>query len=39
MISENLFSAKSLEHLNRAKEIARQEGDSKVDTDHLLRGV
>jgi len=36
MISENLFSAKSLEHLNRAKEIARQEGDSKVDTDHLL---
>ncbi|EDP75992.1 ATP-dependent Clp protease ATP-binding subunit [Hydrogenivirga sp. 128-5-R1-1] len=36
MISENLFSAKSLEYLNRAKEIARQEGDTKVDTDHLL---
>ncbi len=36
MISENLFSAKSLDYLERAKEIARQEGDTKVDTDHLL---
>ncbi len=36
MISENLFSAKSMDYLNRAKDIARQEGDTKVDTDHLL---
>ena len=36
MISENLFSAKALEYLKDAKEIARQEGDTKVDTDHLL---
>ena len=36
MISENLFSAKSLEYLEKAKEVARQEGDTKVDTDHLL---
>ena len=36
MISENLFSARSLEYLEKAKEIARQEGESKVDTDHLL---
>jgi len=36
MISENLFSARSLEFLERAKEIARQQGDTKVDTDHLL---
>ena len=36
MISENLFSAKSLEYLERAKEIAKEFGDTKVDTDHLL---
>ncbi|MDW8066416.1 MAG: AAA family ATPase [Aquificaceae bacterium] len=36
MFSENLFSARSLEYLNRAKELARKKGDSKVDTDHLL---
>ena len=36
MISENLFSAKALEYLKDAKEMARQEGDTKVDTDHLL---
>ncbi len=36
MISENLFSARSLGYLDRAKEIARQQGDTKVDTDHLL---
>ncbi|RLJ70715.1 ATP-dependent Clp protease ATP-binding subunit ClpB [Hydrogenivirga caldilitoris] len=36
MISENLFSARSLEYLETAKEIARQQGDTKVDTDHLL---
>ncbi len=36
MISENLFSARSLEYIERAKEVARQEGDTKVDTDHLL---
>ncbi|HHJ63443.1 MAG TPA: AAA family ATPase, partial [Aquifex aeolicus] len=36
MISENLFSARSLEFLEKAKEIARQQGDTKVDTDHLL---
>lgn len=36
MVSENLFSAKSLEYLEKAKEIARGEGEAKVDTDHLL---
>ncbi len=36
MFSENLLSAKTLEHINRAKELARKAGDSKVDTDHLL---
>ena len=36
MVSENLFSAKSLEYIERAKEIAKELGDSKVDTDHLL---
>ncbi|WP_457599812.1 AAA family ATPase [Hydrogenivirga sp.] len=36
MISENLFSAKSLEYLKAAKELAQQQGDTKVDTDHLL---
>ena len=36
MISENLFSGKSLEYLNKAKEIAKQYKESKVDTDHLL---
>ncbi|NPB07698.1 MAG: ATP-dependent Clp protease ATP-binding subunit, partial [Aquificae bacterium] len=36
MISENLFSAKSLEYLERAKELAKEQGDTKVDTDHLL---
>ncbi len=39
MISENLFSAKSLEYLEKAKELARQEGDTKVDTDHLLMAI
>ncbi len=39
MISENLFSAKSLEYLEKAKEVARQEGDTKVDTDHLLMAL
>ncbi|RUM28880.1 MAG: ATP-dependent Clp protease ATP-binding subunit [Aquifex sp.] len=36
MISENLFSAKSLEYLEKAKEIAKESKDTKVDTDHLL---
>ena len=36
MISENLFSAKSLEYLEKAKEIAKEFKDIKVDTDHLL---
>ncbi len=36
MFSENLLSAKSLEYLNKAKEIAKQKNSSKVDTDHLL---
>ncbi|HIC96820.1 MAG TPA: ATP-dependent Clp protease ATP-binding subunit, partial [Aquificaceae bacterium] len=36
MISENLFSANALEYLNEAKEIAKSEGDTRVDTDHLL---
>ncbi len=36
MFSENLLSAKTLEYINRAKELARKAGDSKVDTDHLL---
>ncbi len=36
MFSENLLSAKSLEYLEKAKEIARQRNSSKVDTDHLL---
>ncbi len=36
MISENLFSARSLEYLEKAREIARQQGDVRVDTDHLL---
>ncbi|NPB06251.1 MAG: AAA domain-containing protein [Aquificae bacterium] len=36
MISENLFSAKALEYLERAKEVAKEYKDSKVDTDHLL---
>jgi len=36
MFSENLLSAKSIEYLEKAKEIARQRNSSKVDTDHLL---
>ncbi|WP_461832498.1 AAA family ATPase [Aquifex sp.] len=36
MISENLFSAKSLEYLEKAKEIAKEFKDTKVDTDHLM---
>ena len=36
MFSENMLSAKSLEYLNRAKELARSQQDTKVDTDHLL---
>ena len=36
MFSENLLSAKTLEYINRAKELARKARDSKVDTDHLL---
>ncbi|RMG99374.1 MAG: AAA family ATPase, partial [Aquificota bacterium] len=36
MFSENMLSAKSLEYLQRAKELAKARGDSKVDTDHLL---
>ncbi|MDQ7039110.1 MAG: AAA family ATPase [Aquificota bacterium] len=36
MVSENLFSAKALEYVNRAREIAKESGDTKVDTDHLL---
>jgi len=31
-----MLSAKSLEYLNRAKELARSQQDTKVDTDHLL---
>ncbi len=36
MFSENLLSKKSLEYLEKAKQIARSKGDNKVDTDHLL---
>ena len=36
MFSENMLSAKALEYLNRAKELAQAQGDTKVDTDHLL---
>ncbi|SHK18242.1 AAA family ATPase [Thermocrinis minervae] len=36
MFSENLLSARSLEYLNLAKELAKAQGESKVDTDHLL---
>ncbi len=36
MFSENLLSGKALEYLNKAKEIAKSYGDTKVDTDHLL---
>jgi len=36
MFSENLLSGKALEYLNKAKEIAKSYGDSKVDTNHLL---
>ncbi len=36
MFSENLLSAKTLEHLKRAREIAKNKGDVKIDTDHLL---
>ncbi len=36
MFSENMLSARSLEYINRAKDLARKAGDSKVDTDHLL---
>ncbi len=36
MISENLFSAKALEYIEKAKNLAKEEGDTKVDTDHLL---
>ncbi len=36
MFSENILSAKSLEYINRAKELARSQQDTKVDTDHLL---
>ncbi len=39
MISENLFSAKSLNILEKAKDLARSEGDTKVDTDHLLMAL
>jgi ATP-dependent Clp protease ATP-binding subunit ClpB len=36
MFSENMLSAKALEYLNRAKELAQAQGDTKVDTDHLF---
>ncbi len=36
MFSENILSAKSLEYLNRAKELAKSQQDTKIDTDHLL---
>jgi len=36
MFSENILSARSLEYINRAKELARSQQDTKVDTDHLL---
>ncbi|MFN7064657.1 MAG: AAA family ATPase [Aquificaceae bacterium] len=36
MFSENLLSAKSLEYLNKSKDLAKSKGDSRVDTDHLL---
>ncbi|WP_448588365.1 AAA family ATPase [Thermocrinis sp.] len=36
MFSENMLSAKALEYLNRAKDLAKSQGDTKVDTDHLL---
>lgn len=36
MFSENLLSAKAVGYLEKAKELARSRGDTKVDTDHLL---
>ncbi|MFZ8861216.1 MAG: AAA family ATPase, partial [Thermocrinis sp.] len=36
MFSENMLSARALEYLNRAKELAQAQGDTKVDTDHLF---
>ena len=36
MFSENMLSAKALEYLKRAKELAQAQGDTKVDTDHLF---
>ncbi|ADC89902.1 ATPase AAA-2 domain protein [Thermocrinis albus DSM 14484] len=36
MFSENLFSARALQYVEKAKELAVQEKDTKVDTDHLL---
>jgi ATPases with chaperone activity, ATP-binding subunit len=36
MFSENMLSAKALEYLNRAKELAQAQGDTKVDTYHLF---
>jgi|YNPBryulayer2012_1023412.scaffolds.fasta_scaffold03517_2 ATP-dependent Clp protease ATP-binding subunit ClpB len=36
MFSESMLSAKALEYLNRAKELAKAQGETKVDTDHLL---
>ncbi len=36
MFSENLLSVRSLEYIQKARELARARGDNKVDTDHLL---
>ena len=36
MFSENLLSKRTLDYLEKAKEIAKAQGDTKVDTDHLL---
>ncbi len=36
MFSENLLSKRALEYVEKAREIAQRQGDTKVDTDHLL---
>ena len=36
MVNENMFSKKSKEYLELAKEVAKKYKDYKADTDHLL---
>lgn len=36
MFSENLLSAKAMEYINSARDLAKKKEDAKVDTDHLL---